>query len=93
MLLYCDSDSLSKLRNAICLYANENQLDLKIYNSSIPIEVFLEEAKQSSEFTKIIILTENVNVIDYCNSKVINKEVFINDNPFKEELKFDDYLD
>ena len=93
MLLYCDSDSLSKLRDAICLYANENQLDLKIYNSSIPIEVFLEEAKQSSEFTKIIILTENVNVIDYCNSKVINKEVFINDNPFKEELKFDDYLD
>lgn len=93
MLLYCDSDSLSKLRDAICLYANENQLDLKIYNSNIPIEVFIEEAKQTKDFNKVIILTENVNVIDYCNSKVINKEVFINDNPFKEDLRFDDYLE
>ena len=93
IILYCESDNLEKLKEAIFIYANENQYELEIIYSNSITEA-IETINSDSLKNVAVLLTSNDE-----NKKIfeenINKEkdVYVNDNPFKQEVgKIYNYL-
>ena len=90
--LYCEEDELIKLQEAIYIYANENQFEIEIlYDNSMKNVI---ERINSDKFKNIAILLTKSNVNKNSFEKGIkDKDVYVNDNPFKEELgKIYNYL-
>ena len=83
--LYCEEHELSKLQEAIYIYANENQFEIEIlYDNSIRSII---DRINSDKFKNIAILLTKSNENKMAFEKDIkNKDVYVNDNPFKEEL-------
>jgi len=83
--LYCESDDLIKLQEAIYIYANENQYEIEI--------IYCDNIKDAIKLINIdpyknmaILLTRSNENKDIFKNEINNKDVYVNDNPFKEEL-------
>lgn len=92
IMLYCDTKDLEKLQEAIYLYANENQYEIEIlYEENIDDAINIIN---SDEFVNVaVLLTRNVKNKEKFETEVKNKDVFVNENPFKKEVgKIYDYF-
>lgn len=83
--LYCEEHELSKLQEAIYIYANENQFEIEIlYDTSIRSVI---DRINNDRFKNVAILLTKSNENKMMFEKDIKgKDVYVNDNPFKEEL-------
>ena len=83
--LYCNSSELEKLQEAIYIYANENQYELEVMcNDSI--QEAIKTINSDTYKNTAILLTARKEDKDLFINEVKNKDIYINDNPFKEEL-------
>lgn len=83
--LYCNSEKLNKLQEAIYIYANENEYEIEIYYEDNINEVIkminYDETKDIA-----ILLTENEQNKKLFESRIKEKAIFVNENPFKKEV-------
>ena len=90
--LYCDSPDLGKLQEAIYIYANENEYELEIVyaeNIDDAIEIINMDETQSIA----ILLTKDEKNKEIFFYEIKNKEIFVNENPFKRDVgKIYNYL-
>lgn len=85
IVLYCDTKDLEKLQEAIYIYANENQYEIEIlYEENI--EDVIDIINSDSFIDIAILLTRNQQNKDKFEKGIKNKEIFVNDNPFKNEF-------
>lgn len=85
IVLYCDSNELLKLQEAIYIYANENQFELEIvYLKSI--DEVLERVKNNKFINTVVLLTKSNTHKELFESSLKDKDVYVNDNPFKQEV-------
>ena len=83
--IYCDSKNLEKLQEAIYLYSTENNFEIEvIYEENI--EDVINEFNNDGFKNIAILLTNNTKNEKYFKENIINKQVYINENPFKEEV-------
>ena len=85
ILLYCDSDELLKLQDAIYIYANENQYELEILSLKSIKEV-LERIETNKFINTVVLLTKSNSHKELVENSIKDKDIFVNDNPFKQEV-------
>ena len=92
-MLYCDTKELEKLREAIFIYANENQYEIEIlYEENIDDIINIIN---SDVFVNVaVLLTRNPQNKEKFEKNIKDKEIYVNDNPFKKEVgKVYNYFD
>ena len=90
--LYCDSDELEMLQEAIYVYANENQYETEIIYSENFDEV-IELINCDDTKSIAVLLTKDDSKRERFFYDIKNKEIFVNENPFKKEVgKIYNYL-
>lgn len=82
--LYCDSDDLLKLQEAIYIYANENEYEIEIYYED-DINKVIEMINYDQMKNVAILLTQNNTNKEKFENEIKNKKIVINENPFKNE--------
>lgn len=90
--LYCESEDLIKLQEAIYIYANENNYEIEIlYEDSI--NNVIKKMNKDIYKNTAILLTKSTENKELFEKNIKNMDVYVNDNPFKEELgKIYNYL-
>ena len=90
--MFSDDKEFEKLQEAIYIYANENQYEMEILYDE-DIEDVIDQIN-SDDFVDIaILLTKNSYNKELFETLIDNKQVFVNDNPFKQEVgKIYNYL-
>ena len=90
--MFSDDKEFEKLQEAIYIYANENQYEMEILYDE-DIEDVIDQIN-SDDFVDIaILLTKNNYNKELFETLIDNKQVFVNDNPFKQEVgKIYNYL-
>ena len=85
IMLYCESEELEELQEAMYIYANENQYEMEIlYEENLQDAINIIN---SDEFVNIaILLTKSDESKINFETLVKNKKVYINSNPFKQEV-------
>ena len=90
--LYCDSPELEKLQEAIYIYANENEYELEVVYADT-IDEAIEMINMDDTQSIAVLLTKNEKNKEIFFYEIKNKEVFVNENPFKREVgKIYNYL-
>ncbi len=83
IMLYCENEELEELQEAMYIYANENQYEMEIL-----YEDTLEEAINiinSDEFVNMaILLTKSEESKTDFETLIKDKDVYVNNNPFKQ---------
>ena len=83
--LYCDSEKLEKLQEAIYIYANENEFELEvIYEDSIDEAIQVINSDENKNIA-ILLTNDETNKEKFLN-QIKDKEIFVNENPFKSEV-------
>lgn len=83
--LYCDSDELNKLQEAIYIYANEYEYEIEIYYED-NIQDVIEMINYDKMKDIAILLTNNPQSKEIFEKEIKEKAVFVNENPFKQEI-------
>lgn len=91
IMMYCDNEMLEPIKEAICIYSNENYYELElVYEENIDIVINYMNMVETSNI--VVLLTNNKNTIEKFKEK-IDKKLFINENPFiKSYGKIYEYL-
>lgn len=85
IILYCDTKDLEKLQEAIFVYSNENQYEIEIiYEEDIQTVIDIINADNFANVA--ILLTKSAENKERFETEIKNKEVFVNENPFKKEV-------
>lgn len=83
--VYCEDDKLKQLEEAIFIYANENQYEIEVVGADA-----LEEAIEiinKDEFKSIaVLITQSNENRERFFYEIKNKEIFVNENPFKKDV-------
>ncbi len=80
IMMYCDSEILEPIKEAIWIYSNENDYELEIvYDDNIDNVINYINMVETSNI--VVALSNNKNTIAKFKEK-INKKLFINENPF-----------
>lgn len=93
LAIYCDEKEYEKLQEAIFIYSNENQYEIEVlYEDNIDDVI---ESINSDQFINVaILLTQNNEIENEFKNRIKGKEIFINENPFKQEVgKIYNYLE
>lgn len=85
IILYSDNDNFSKLKDAIYLYSINNQYEIEILYDE-EIEDIIEAINLDATSDTVIILTVSEESKKIFKEKIINKKLYINENPFKNEI-------
>lgn len=90
--LYCNSEDLEKLQEAIYIYANENEYEIEIiYEENL--ENVIETINMDNQKSIAVLLTKSDLDKEKFFYEIKNKEIFVNENPFKKEVgKIYNYL-
>lgn len=90
--LYCNSEDLEKLQEAIYIYANENEYEIEIiYEENL--DNVIESINMDEQKSIAVLLTKNDLDKEKFFYEIKNKEIFVNENPFKKEVgKIYNYL-
>ena len=83
--IYCDSQDLLKLQEAIYIYSLENEYEIEIFYDE-SIEDVIEEINADEWKNIAILLTKNNSNKEIFEKEIKNKEIFVNENPFKQEI-------
>jgi hypothetical protein len=83
--LYCSSIEFEKLKKAIFILANEYEYEIEILYSE-DIDNVIEKLNLDEEKNIAILLSNDENEKNKFLENVVNKEIYINQNPFKEEV-------
>ncbi len=90
--LYCDSDDLQKLQEAIYIYSNENEFEIEIFHDET-LEEVIEIINSDKTKDIAILLTKDDKNKSVFIDKIKGKTIFVNENPFKSEVgKIYNYL-
>lgn len=91
IMMYCDNNILEPIKEAICIYSNENYYELEeVFEENIDIVI---NYMNMVETTNIIVLLSNNKITIEKFKTNINKKLFINENPFvKSYGKIYEYL-
>lgn len=90
--LYCNSDELKKLQEAIYIYANENEYEIEIIYAE-DINEAIELINGDEQKSIAVLLTKVDDDKEKFFYEIKNKEIFVNENPFKKEVgKIYNYL-
>ena len=86
IILYSNDEKFEKLKEAIYTYANENNYEVEVvYEDNI--EEFVNIINQNKMSNIAVLLTENEDDKQKVKSLLIGKELFINENPFKNDFQ------
>ena len=90
--IYSDNTEFNKLQEAIFIYANENQYEMEVlYEDNV--EDVIHEINANDFIDTAILLTKNAESEELFKVMIENKQVYVNDNPFKQEVgKIYNYL-
>lgn len=90
--IYSDNTEFNKLQEAIFIYANENQYEMEVlYEDNV--EDVIHEINANDFIDTAILLTKNAESEELFKVMIENKQVYVNDNPFKREVgKIYNYL-
>lgn len=83
-VLYCDNDEAEEVKNAIYKYSMETQEELEIVDDE-NLENLINTINKDEYINTIIVLTKNNTTKDIFSKKILEKEVYINQNPYKDE--------
>lgn len=84
--LYCDSDDLEKLQEAIYIYATENQYEIEIiHDATLEEAIYIINSDEQKDVA--VLLTRKNMSKEKFEKEIKDKEIFVNDNPFKQELE------
>ena len=90
--IYCEDEKLEQLEEAIYIYANENQCEIEtIYADKLDdvIKIINNDTFKSMA----VLITQNNENREKFFYEIKNKEIFVNENPFKKEVgKIYNYL-
>lgn len=90
--LYCNSDELEKLQEAIYIYANENEYEIEIIYAD-DLNEAIELINGDEQKSIAVLLTKTDDDKEKFFYEIKNKEIFVNENPFKKEVgKIYNYL-
>lgn len=91
IMMYCDSELLAPIKDAIYVYSNENNYELEIvYEENIDEVINYMNLVETTNI--VVLLSNNKATINKFREK-INKKLFVNENPFiKNYGKIYDYL-
>lgn len=90
--MFSDNKEFEKLQEAIYIYANENQYEMEILYDE-DIEDVIDQINSDNFVDIAILLTKNNYNKELFETLIDNKQVFVNDNPFKQEVgKIYNYL-
>ena len=84
--LYCDSEEYDELKEKIYEYAYENNIEIEIYDNDIPLEEAIDEMNKYGERYMCVLLSNDKKHIYEFKEKIKAQKVFINQNPFKDEV-------
>ena len=91
-VLYCDNDKFEEIKNAIYVYSMGTQEELEIVKDE-NLESLIKTINQDEYSNIVIVLSENSMTQDLFEKNILNKKVYINKNPFKDEkIKVYNYL-
>lgn len=85
IVIYCEENKMKQLQEAIYIYANENFYEIEVLN----VENFEAAVKNiNKDVTKSIavLITQNDKNKENFFYDIKNKEVFVNENPFKKDV-------
>ena len=83
--VYCEEDNLKQLEEAIFIYANENKYEIEVINAenlNDAIELINKDGFKSTA----VLITQNNENRDRFFYEIKNKEIFVNENPFKRDV-------
>lgn len=91
IMMYCDNDILEPIKEAICIYSNENHYELElVYEENIDMVIKYMNMVETTNI--IVLLSSNKMTIEKFKTS-IDKKLFINENPFvKSYGKIYEYL-
>lgn len=91
IMMYCDSDILEPIKEAICIYSNENHYELElVYEEDVDIAIKYMNMVETVNI--LVLLSSNKTTIEKFE-KNTSKKLFINENPFiKSYGKIYEYL-
>ena len=90
--IYCEEEKLKKLEDAIYIYANENQYEVETIQSNEFEDVIGIINNDNFKSIAVLITQNNINREKFFY-EIKNKEIFVNENPFKREVgKIYNYL-
>lgn len=90
--IYCEDESLKQLEEAIYIYANENQYEIESIQSNKLDEV-IGMINNDKFKSMAVLITQNNKNREKFFYEIKNKEIFVNENPFKKEVgKIYNYL-
>lgn len=91
IMMYCNSEMLDPIKEAICIYSNENYYELEIvYEDNVSDAINYINMIETSNI--VVLLSNNKSTIEEFKTKV-SKKLFINENPFvKSYGKIYEYL-
>lgn len=83
--VYCEDDELKQLEEAIFIYANENQYEIENINADNLDDAI--EIINKDDFKSIaVLITQRNENIERFFYEIKNKEIFVNENPFKKDV-------
>ena len=85
IVLYCDSNDLLKLQDAIYIYANENQFEIEILNVK-SLQDVINIVQLDKYINTVVLLTKSNSHKEIIEKSVSNVDIYVNDNPFKQEV-------
>lgn len=83
--VYCEDDKLKQLEEAIFIYANENQYEIEVINAE-KIEDSIEIINKDDFKSIAVLITQNNENREKFFYEIKNKEIFVNENPFKKDV-------
>lgn len=83
--VYCENDELKQLEEAIFIYANENQYEIENINADILDDAIEIINKDDFKSIAVLITQKNENRARFFY-EIKNKEIFVNENPFKKDV-------
>ena len=86
--IFCDDEELEELQYKIYEYAREYGIDLENY-SDIQIDKVIEIINNYSEFAKVVLLTKSEDTKNKFKQSIKNKQLYINENPYKQDILLD----
>ena len=84
--LYCDDDDLVELRDMICDYADNNHLQIEVYDDELK-EKAADIINKYGEGAIVLLLSGDENLQKDFTEKIVNKQLVINKIPFDETKK------
>lgn len=90
--IYCEEEKLKQLEEAIYIYANENQYEIEVIINN-KLEDAIEIINNDNFKSIAVLITQSDENREKFFYEIKNKEIFVNENPFKKDVgKIYNYL-